>query len=131
MKTLILDTSIIYALFNKKDLMHSFIIEKLSMWDGIIKINDYIIDELLTLISSRINKKEAIIIGNKLFSENLLIIDFIDQEGFQNAFKIFSKYNDKNLSFTDCIIISHAIKSNGQIFTLEKEMQKVREVSFY
>ena len=107
----ILDTGFIIALRNEDDQFHSTAkILMRKMLKGIygrILINDYIFDEAVTL--AMIRKKEIQFIKDLgkycLQSERIVLIN-IGEDLFFHSWKLFLKYYDQKLSFTDCTLIA-------------------------
>jgi predicted nucleic acid-binding protein len=64
--------------------------------------SDYIIDETLTLLRARGEKKRAMELGEEFFLGNLAEIYRLTDEDFVTTWQTFRDFNDKNWSFTDC-----------------------------
>jgi len=74
---------------------------------GVIYTSEYIFNEAVTVALIRTkNIKIAIDIGNYILSSPRIKLLFIDNETFKKAWKIFQKYKEKRLSFTDCTTIA-------------------------
>jgi predicted nucleic acid-binding protein len=98
---LFVDTSAWLALNNKGDQYHS---KALSRSTIIKKQNidlltsDYILDESITVIY-RASHRAAVVFGDALMSSAIVtVIDVTDEDRF-NAWAMFKKYGDKELSF--------------------------------
>jgi hypothetical protein len=107
----IIDTSFLLALRNNNDDYHNVaknvMRNMLQNKFGTIIISDYVFDETLTLAMVRTNQINVIIdIEDYIFKSKLIRFQFIDEKQFNNARKIFSKYFDHRLSFTDCTVLS-------------------------
>jgi len=102
-----IDTNIFVALRNADDINHEkakkLMKKALTGKFGVIYTSEYIFDEAVTvaLITTK-NIKIAIDIGNYILSSPRIKLLFIDDETFKKAWKIFQKYKEKRLSFTDC-----------------------------
>ena len=64
---------------------------------------DYIIDETLTIIRARSHLNRAIRVGQKLFDQAFVTVEWVTQNDVRRAWNVFCSYRDKNWSFTDCI----------------------------
>lgn len=102
---LFVDTSAWYALNDRSDQYRDAALERMSRISagqvGLIT-SDYILDESLTLISARTDRRTAIAFGDLLLKSSTIQLVTITKELRQSAFDLFKKYADKNLSFTDC-----------------------------
>ncbi len=103
--TLFVDTSAWYALNDRSDQHRDAALERMSRISsgqvGLIT-SDYILDESLTLISARTNRRTAVAFGDLLLKSSTVQLVTITEELRQAAFELFRKLSDKELSFTDC-----------------------------
>lgn len=63
---------------------------------------DYIVDETLTLLRARGEKRKSLEIGDLFFRGLLANIYHLSEEDILQTWEIFQKFSDKNWSFTDC-----------------------------
>jgi len=63
---------------------------------------DYVIDETLTLLRVRGERKRALALGAKFFRHHLVEVHKITTADLTLAWKTFEQFEDKNWSFTDC-----------------------------
>ena len=63
---------------------------------------DYVIDETLTLLRSRGERKRALGLGARFFNHRLAQTHKITAADLRLAWKIFEQFQDKDSSFTDC-----------------------------
>lgn len=63
---------------------------------------DYILDETLTLLRTRVDHKAAVEFGRIILSSRVVKVLPIIGERWRKAWRLFVKYEDKNFSFTDC-----------------------------
>jgi hypothetical protein len=102
---LFVDTSAWLALNDKNDQYHNKAIKKSSEIRkhkiGLLT-SEYIIDESITLIRYRVSYNAAVIFGDSLLSSSIVTIVDVTNEDRLKAWEIFKKYEDKDLSFTDC-----------------------------
>ncbi len=97
------DTSAIYAYINLKDPDHKAIKSFLGNFKGKLVITNYIFDEIITLITSRLGHKTAVFVGNVLLNSPQIEKIWVTQTDEKEAWALFSVRMDKEYSFTDCI----------------------------
>jgi predicted nucleic acid-binding protein len=68
--------------------------------------SDYIVDEVLTLITARYRRQTAIRAGSVLFGEALAGLIQLTDEDKARAWGTFQSHSDKRWSFTDCTSIA-------------------------
>ncbi|MEK6672993.1 MAG: PIN domain-containing protein [Nitrospirota bacterium] len=64
--------------------------------------SEYIFDESITLIRHRVSHRHAVIFGDSLLNSNMVEIVDVNADCRLKAWEMFKKYEDKELSFTDC-----------------------------
>lgn len=106
---ILLDTGIIVARASAKDQHHARAVEIMNEIDegkyGTLVITDYVFDEAMTLLLSRLGDVKAIAeLGDKILSSGMLIST--DTERFMSAWQIFKTQRKTRLSFTDCTILA-------------------------
>ncbi|MEW6089071.1 MAG: PIN domain-containing protein [bacterium] len=103
---LFIDTSAWLAINDKNDQYHTEAMNKIIEIKNqkiALITSEYIFDESITLIRYRISHSSAVLFGESLLNSNIVkIIDITDKDRFK-AWDLFKKYEDKELSFTDCI----------------------------
>jgi predicted nucleic acid-binding protein len=100
---LFLDTSALYAHFDKSDSAHKKISSFLDGSEDIFYTSDYIIDELITLLRYRNFAIEQIkIFIDALWEEKFSYLLNVCSDTRREAWKMMKKYKDHKLSFTDC-----------------------------
>lgn len=70
----------------------------------------YVVDETLTLLRARSERKRALILGGRFFSSDLASIHKITERDLRLAWETFERFADKDWSFTDCtskIVMQH------------------------
>ena len=128
-----LDSSFLFAFYSAKDERHER--AKMLMQDivngkyGSAYVSDYVFDELVTVVFARLRGiKEAARVGKSLFET----VDFlyVNEEGFDTAWKIFSNQKTSSLSFTDCTSVA-AMKGNGieNIATFDSDFKAVNGIT--
>ena len=63
---------------------------------------DYVIDETLTLLRVRGERKRALLLGARFFDDGLAQIHKITNADLALAWETFEQFDDKDWSFTDC-----------------------------
>ena len=103
---LFVDTSAWLALNDRNDQYHN----KATAKSAEIKrqkieliTSEYIIDESITLIRYRVSHKAAVIFGDSLINSSIVRIIDVTGEDRIKAWEMFKKYEDKEISFTDCV----------------------------
>jgi hypothetical protein len=120
--SIFIDTGIFVAFFNVRDVNHKRAVELIKKavrgGFGLLYTSDYIFDESVTVALMRTKKLSiAVNVGRLILGElegipPFLIRLAVDERVFEEAWKLFSNYAEKGLSFTDCTSIS-LIKTKG------------------
>jgi len=96
------DTGAWYASLVPTDPDHEKAVQWLAQNHSTLLTTDYVIDETLTLLRARGERKRALALGAKFFHHDLAEIHKITTTDLVLAWKIFEEFEDKNWSFTDC-----------------------------
>lgn len=96
------DTSAWYAMIDKNDRDHTAAVTKIQILDRPLVTSNYILDEILTLLKSKLGSTLAVPFGQKLWDQEMSALIRITEEDEERAWGIFRHYNDKGFSFTDC-----------------------------
>ncbi len=64
--------------------------------------SDYLLDEVYTLIRMRVGHRAAVDFGQSIQASRFFRIEPVTPADFEAAWRIFSRYDDKLFSFTDC-----------------------------
>ncbi len=89
--------------------------------------SEYILDESITLIRYRVSHQAAVIFGNSLLNSNIVRIEDVTTEDRFKAWEMFKKFEDKELSFTDCT--SFVLMKNlrlQKVFTFDDHFRQMR-----
>ena len=88
--------------------------------------SDYVFDEVVTLVRGRADHPSAVKAGESLLSSSVIEMVEIDADLRKNAWKMFRKYQDQMLSFTDCssfaVMEKYGIR---QAFAFDEDFSKV------
>ncbi len=102
MKKLFVDTGAWYALVDKNDPDH-------IKAKGYFKTNklylistNFIFDEIITLLRSRLGWRVAKDFGKRLKDSNFVSLTSVRNEDEERGWEIFLQYKDKSFSYTDC-----------------------------
>jgi len=126
-----IDTGVFVAARNKRDINHekavNLLREALKGKYGRIYTSDYIFDEAVTVALVRTRKSDiAIDIGNFILSSKKLRILHVDKLVFMDAWRIFKKYVNKKLSFTDAVSIALMRRYNiDYIMSFDKHFDNI------
>ena len=63
---------------------------------------DYILDETLTLLRARGERRRALLVGARFFQGAIAEIHKITNADLERAWDVFNQFEDKAWSFTDC-----------------------------
>lgn len=135
--SILLDTSFIFAFFNKKDEYHEAankIMQKLKEGlFGKIFLSDYVFDEFVTLSGSHLRFDLAAEWGQIILDSEKIELVTTEHSEFNVAWNLFKQY--KELSFTDCTILAIAkqldidkIASFDSDFDKTKTIKRIAEV---
>jgi len=101
MERVFVDTSAWYALLNARDVRHERALQLLDETYRLVTTN-YVIDETITLTLIRAGYRQAVSVGDMLWSGKASEIVRITEEDEQAAWRMFKQFDDKQFSFTDC-----------------------------
>lgn len=96
------DTGAWYASLVPADPHHAKAAAWLATNHSILLTTDYVIDETLTLLRARGERKRALLIGAKFFDGDLAEVHKVTNADLMRAWNVFTKFDDKDWSFTDC-----------------------------
>lgn len=128
------DTSAIVAYFDRNDLRHN---ESKRIFDKIVKerikilVTDYIFDECITTILSRVGHYNALKAGEFILSSGIIKFVWLDESLKLKAWEFFKKHSDKQYSFTDCtsFVVMKEMKVN-HFFAFDDHFAKAGFIDF-
>ena len=104
------DTGVWFALLVAKDPNHQRTTEWFVNLSEQVITSDYVVDETLTLLLMRGERKKAIEFGNLVIVGSLANLHKISEDQFNRSWILFQTLSDAGLSFTDCT--SHIVASD-------------------
>ncbi len=96
------DTGGWFALFVPDDLNHAAAATWFAQQRQPLFTTDYVVDETLTLFRSRGQSTAALALGQQFFGGSFATIYYLTEDDIRAAWQVFSRYADKEWSFTDC-----------------------------
>jgi len=95
------DTSAWFALAYEGDPYHRLAQTFIASNPRLMTTN-FIIDETITLVLTRLGYRPAREIGERLWSSRLACVIYVSKADQRTAWELFKKHDDKEFSFTDC-----------------------------
>jgi predicted nucleic acid-binding protein len=106
-KRIFVDTSAFLALEDESDKHHKealqFRAQELLPGNYELITTSYILDEILTLIRSRLGIPASIAFSKRIRKSQIVRILSVSAETEGKALNLFEEYDDKTFSFTDCV----------------------------
>jgi hypothetical protein len=96
------DTGAWYASLVPTDPDHERAVQWLVANHSPLLTTDYVIDETLTLLRVRGERKRALLLGARFFHHELAETHKITNADLTLAWKAFEQFDDKGWGFTDC-----------------------------
>ena len=97
-----IDTSALYAYINSKDPDHEEVKNFLHQFRGQLVISNFIFDETVTLVLSRMGHDKAVLTGKTMLNPKVFDIVRVQINDERKAWELFINRPDKTYSFTDC-----------------------------
>ena len=112
----IADTSGLYALVDRKDPHHAKAVAflKAHAAAGSLLVSNHIFDETMTLVKARLGMQIALQLGIRLRNSRFVEMVIFSAAEEQETWRIFSRYTDKEWSYTDCACLALAQQWNIQ-----------------
>lgn len=98
---ILVDTGAWVALLRQKDRHHKAARRFMSTEPSLLT-TDYVVDETVTLLMSRVGKSSALQFLKAVLESRLVSLEPVGESGFAEAAALFQRYEDKHWSFTDC-----------------------------
>jgi|SRR3989344_2537880 len=103
------DSNFFIALSNLGDSQHEKAVEvkkKITQGNYVLTITNLIFLEIVTVLSQRVGRQDAIGVGGKLLTDADIKIIHINTDLHQLSWEIFKEIAKKNMSFVDCSSIA-------------------------
>jgi len=82
-------------------------------------VNDYVFDELCSLLARKSNHKTAIRAIRHVRDSDALPIVRVTDEVFERAMDTFAEYDGQEIPFTDHAVSAHAFAHEAPVFTFD------------
>jgi predicted nucleic acid-binding protein len=123
------DTSAWAALFVPHDPSHLMARDWHEQNQDTLVTSDYILDELLTLLTTRFTLQAAIRAGQSLWSGRSCALVYLTPQDIEQAWKIFRSHRDKGWSFTDCTSFALMQRLHlSSAFAFDKHFSQMRGI---
>ncbi|MBI2981702.1 MAG: PIN domain-containing protein [Deltaproteobacteria bacterium] len=103
MKTIFVDTSAFYALFNRDDPHHEEAVSAYQEEDDLLVTTHTVFSELLSLLTKRQGKQMAIRCGKEMKASQRLQIVHAKEAEEEKAWELFCRFKDKDYDLVDCL----------------------------
>lgn len=110
------DTGVWFALLVAKDPNHQRTTEWFANLSEQVITSDYVVDETLTLLLIRGERKKAIEYGKLVIVGSLANLHKITEDQFNRSWILFQRISDAGLSFTDCT--SHIVAGDLNVSSM-------------
>lgn len=125
-----IDASVFVAFGNEKDVHHKramHLFEEIEQGKyGLHFTSDYIFNETVGVINRKVNKEQAIVLGDYIKESTLII--YITNETLDLTWTTFKESQDK-LSLVDCSIITVMyLEKVEYLATFDKEFLKIGDI---
>ena len=124
----IVDTSGLYALVDRKDPHHQRAAAYLRQAAGVhsLLLSNHVFDEIMTLTKMRLGMQTAMQLGLRLRNSQFIeSVVFSAEEEFA-TWRLFTQYQDKAWSYTDCACLALAQRYNlDRAFTFDHHFSQM------
>ena len=124
----IADTSGLYALVDRKDPHHTKAVAFLKAHAGAasLLVSNHVFDETMTTVKARLGMQVALQLGIRLRNSRFVEMVIFSAAEEQQAWRTFSRYTDKEWSFTDCTCLALAHQRNiQQAFSFDRHFSQM------
>ena len=128
---IVADTSALFALVDADDPHHADVVGfvKSRAVGFLYLVPDTVFSETMTLIKRRIGVHLAVQVGERIQRSPRFRLYRLDPEDDQETWRIFSRYTDKDWSYTDCSISAVACRYRiAEVFAFDRHMEQMAEV---
>ncbi len=129
MQLALIDTSAIFAIANRHEPRHAMALEVASRWltaRNEFVVLDWIFDEAMTLLKSRLGSFAALHTGRELRHNPVYRWAAVTSDDEREVWAVFQQYADKRWSYTDCalLVMSRRMKVK-QIFSYDAHVAQM------
>ena len=121
------DANAFIGILNRKSSFHQQAIEKserLKQESEVLVTSDIVVAETITVLSSRIDRKLALVFGSDIEAGNVQIF-YLEPDTLNLAWQIFQTLTSKNVSFFDCTSFAIIEKYKlSKVFSFDSDFQK-------
>jgi predicted nucleic acid-binding protein len=96
------DTSAWFAAYVPTDPHHAPISHRLRSENESVVTTDFVVDETITLLLARRERKRACNFGRDLLITGVARLEMVRLADLVQAYQVMVRYHDKDWSFTDC-----------------------------
>jgi predicted nucleic acid-binding protein len=128
MSSIIVDTSALYALVDRKDPNHG----RAAAYLGSVTtarsliVSNHIFDESMTLVKMRLGMAAALQLGMRLRNSRLIEMIIFGPAEEQSVWRIFTQFQDKEWSYTDCACLALAQQRKTDVaFTFDHHFRQM------
>lgn len=97
-----IDSSAWYAAYVPTDQHHDHVVSFLRAEAGPFVTSDFIVDETITLLLARGERRRANKFGNDVLIKKTVRLEAVTAHDLVEAYHTFTRFSDKLWSFTDC-----------------------------
>ena len=129
MRLALIDTGAIFAIVNRNEMRHAAALETARAWltaRNEFVLLDWVFDETMTLIKSRLGSAAALHTGRDLRHNPLYHWVAVSPDDEREVWATFQKYADKDWSYTDCglLVMSQRLKVK-QVFSCDAHIAQM------
>jgi predicted nucleic acid-binding protein len=128
------DTSGLYALVDRRDPHHTRAAAFLKNHAAVEKllVSNHVFDEIMTLVKARLGMQVALQLGLRLRNSRFVEMVVFSEAEEQETWRIFSRYTDKDWSYTDCACLVLARQRNlQQAFSFDQHFTQMGFIPAY
>ncbi len=128
MQPIIVDTSALYALVDRRDLHHQQAVAYLKSvaTARTLIMSNHVFDESMTLVKLRLGMASALQLGMRLRNSKLIEVVIFGAAEEQAVWRIFTKFQDKEWSYTDCSCLALAQqRKTDRAFTFDHHFRQM------
>jgi predicted nucleic acid-binding protein len=120
------DTSAWYAAYVPSDGNQERVAELLTMEDDVVVTTDFVVDETITLLLARGERRRAVKFGEDLLRTEICRLELVTLADLSLAYDLICRFDDKHWSFTDCtsFVVMRRLP-NARALTLDNDFRQM------